>query len=400
MNKIQELRNKFEEITRKRQALIDEADKREGEAKGSFTPEERTQFDTMNAEAEKISAELKDAEADEARRAKVAADRAHMEGTEQRSLYSRAPATRNGEAETESEEYRQAFDAYLRGDERAKHTLRALNTTAQGGGNIVPKTMYSEIIKQMNEASALRKVANIVTLGGSSVIPVEADIKGGVSANEGANIAADANTIFEQRQVAFKKIAYRVDVSRELAEDTSFDIQDFITKRASKVLAIREETTLLDATAGFVKDVTVGTTTAANNAITSNELVNFQEGVNEAYHAGASWLLSQSFRGAIRNLKDTAGRPLYDEGLAEGPRGGLLGNPVFATSGLPAFAANRVVALFGDMSYVVLGVARDLTLVVDPYTRADYDEVRYIFTMRTSATLTNKNAVKALKVKA
>lgn len=98
----------------------------------------------------------------------------------------------------------------------------------------------------------------------------------------------------------------------------------------------------------------------------------------------AVWSFSDGTLAQIEKLVDANGRPLLNpaaEGISTGPHNvTLLGYPVIVDNAWPAYtdATTGKWGVFGDLrsGYVIRRV-KDLTLIVNPYSRANEGQVEY-----------------------
>ena len=141
--------------------------------------------------------------------------------------------------------------------------------------------------------------------------------------------------------------------------------------------------------------------TAANNAITGDELIDVQAMLKEPYQMNANWLINRLLIGYVRKLKDSiSGNYLWQPGLAQGQPAQLLGRPVEMASDLPsAVTANTDTMIYGDIRAGYQIVDRiGVRVLRDPYTNKPF--VGFYTTKRVGGGVKNFEAIKVLKVKA
>ena len=140
------------------------------------------------------------------------------------------------------------------------------------------------------------------------------------------------------------------------------------------------------------------TTQGATGGATSMAYVDLVDtlrpAVDPAYRnlPSCKWMFHDSTLKALRLLKDTAGRPLWQPGITAGFGNGfpetILDKPYVINNDMPVMAASAYSVLFGDLStYKVRRVASGTTVLrlVERY--ADYLQVGYIGFLRADGQL-------------
>ncbi|MCA3248783.1 MAG: phage major capsid protein, partial [Azospirillum sp.] len=91
-----------------------------------------------------------------------------------------------------------------------------------------------------------------------------------------------------------------------------------------------------------------------------------QESVDEAYQQNARWMFHQSTRRMLKQLVDTAGRPLWQPGVSAGlgqsEPDTILGKPYTINNQMAVMAANARSILYGDFSKYYVRVVRDMQM--------------------------------------
>lgn len=123
---------------------------------------------------------------------------------------------------------------------------------------------------------------------------------------------------------------------------------------------------------GIVFAAPVGVTTASATAITSDEVIDLEASVDEAYQAGdrVGFMMHKNVLVYLRKLKDTTGRPLYVLGQETGRRDQLNGKPIYINMSMDStVAATKDVMLYGDLSKYWIRRVGGSRVVRDPYTQ-------------------------------
>ncbi|MHA6524351.1 phage major capsid protein [Tessaracoccus sp. G1721] len=248
---------------------------------------------------------------------------------------------------------------------------RSLATTGNVG-----VTFGNQLVRHMVENSAILSAgATLLTTdsGESLKIPkTTADSSAAIVA-EGDPIAASDPTLGNTTLGAFK-YAFLTSITRELAEDNSFDVEGYISAQIGDALGNGLGAHLVNGNgtgqpAGILAAATTGVTggTGAAGAFTADNLIDLYHSVNSAYarSTSAAWLMRNTTLAAVRKLKDSQNRYLFDLDVPlgyPGAAGTLLGRPVFVDPNVPAVALGAKSVLFGDMSKVFVRVVKGVRL--------------------------------------
>ena len=155
---------------------------------------------------------------------------------------------------------------------------------------------------------------------------------------------------------------------------------------------------------GIVTSATVGVTGSGSLATTGgvsyDNLVDLVESIDDAYLAGEQrWMMHQSVRKAVRKLKDSQNRPLWEPSVQAGQPDTLLGYPISINNHMAAVAQNAKSLGFGNIreAYVVRIVrANELVRLNERY--ADYLQTGFFGFGRMDATMQNSAAFKVMQL--
>ena len=99
---------------------------------------------------------------------------------------------------------------------------------------------------------------------------------------------------------------------------------------------------------------TTGVTTAANNAITSDNVIDLYHSVDKAYRQDFGWMMADSILQAVRKLKDANNQYLWVPSVVQGLQPGtpdlLFRAPYTINNDMSAIAASADVMLGGKLS--------------------------------------------------
>lgn len=239
--------------------------------------------------------------------------------------------------------------------------FRTLLTTS--GGGLTPTSVWDQILRHAVDNSAILKAGATVLQSDSGEpikIPKSTAFSSAAIVTEGGTIASSDPTLGSVTLTGFK-YAFLTQVSRELVEDTTFDVVGFLAEQAGIAIGNGFGAHAITGTGsgqprGLTIDTTLGVTggTGVAGAFTADNLIDLYHSVAEPYgrSASAAWLMRNATLGAVRKLKDSQGRYLFDINAPEGSgaSGTLLGRPVYADPNVAAVALSAKSVVFGDLS--------------------------------------------------
>ncbi len=346
------------ELRRQRAALIEQArailnSVPEGQ---TMTGEQEAQFDRMMADADRM---LKTIEAAE-----------KVESLSQDLEQPVRGQARETAERSEPELYRSAIVHWIRGGMEALNPeerevlsqYRAQSAiTGSGGGYTVAQDFYRQIVDAMKEFGGVEQAGAFVIPTGTGAdmpIPTSND-----TANKGAILpenqtATGQDIAFGQVVLkAYKYSSKTVLVPFELLQDSAVDIEAFVARKLGERLGriTNEHFTVGDNTdkpQGVVPFSTLGKTGAngQTTSVTYDDLVDLEHALDPAYRRRARWMLHDQTLKAIKKLKDSQGRPLWQPGLAVREPDTILGYPFVPNQDMPQMAASAKSILFGDFS--------------------------------------------------
>ena len=258
---------------------------------------------------------------------------------------------------------RKGFDLPVtRQDTKVLSEHRALSKGTLGaGGATVPTSMVSRLYEHIIESATLiRAGATIfVTDSGETLdVPV-------TTAHSTAALVAESGTIassdptFAKRSLGAYKYGLMVYVPTELLQDTGVDLTGYLARQAGRAVGNALGAHLISGTGsgqptGILTSTTLGVTTATavQGVPSADNLMDLMFSVNPSYRNSpeAAWLIKDSTLGAIRKIKDSQGRYLWEPSLVAGQPDMLLGHPVLVDPNMPATGLNAKSVVFGDLS--------------------------------------------------
>jgi HK97 family phage major capsid protein len=395
-----------EEILAALQAIIDEA----GGADQPLTEEQAEAY-------EKLEVKLRAAQ-----RSNQIRDRHAAYNT----VVNRPGVPRRGGADPDApSDLVRAFESYLRtGRPNADISgLQVTNAqgegTAAGGGYLVPDEFQRKLVEVRKAFGGF--AANVEVMSTTTGAPLEYPTNDD-TANEG-DITAESEAVASGADLVFgtvnlgahkytsagagSNLPLRVPV--ELLQDAAFDVQGLVSRKLGQRIARKQATHWVTGTGvGQPKGIVAASLTADRDLDTADtpdyeDLVEFQDLLDEEYDEGAKWLMRKSTWTLLRLIVDLNGRPIVQsstEGISGRPERVLLGKPVIIDEAMPVLssAGDTFAIAYGNFTeaYIIRRVS-NLVVVVNPYTRAANGEVEFTAWERADGNIQNRTAYKILQ---
>lgn len=296
--------------------------------------------------------------------------------------------------------------------EQAVAIRNAMSTTTPAeGGYTVPSEIAAMVVDSLKAFGGMREVAQVITTAGGN--PLNWPTSDGTSevgeivAENAAATGADitfGTVAVNPYKYSSKKIALPV----ELIQDSAIDVVQFVVNRLTQRLGriTNQHYTTGTGTSqpfGVMARAATGKTgtTGQTLTVTYDDLIDLIHSVNSAYRSrGARFMLRDTTVAAIRKLKDTSGRPIWNPGDNESISGGtpstICGYAYTVNDDVAAMAANAKSIAFGDFSqFVIRDVAGSTSLRrFDDSAFALNGQVGFCGWMRTGSNLLDTAAVK------
>lgn len=344
----------------------------------AFNGEEQGQWDTLNAELDALDKRIKNV-IDGEQRAKdteEAFDRLNGK-----------PQVRGGGQQGGGDESAEvvALRGMLRGEAGAPRVveikpqermtsqkineLRTLSKISAGAGaNVVPISFYDQLVAHLIETSSiLQSGATILNTDSGETLQIPKTVSHSTAA-----IVTEGNTIgtsdpsFGQASLGSYKYGVLVQVSRELVDDSGVDLEGYLAMETGRALGNAFGADLVTGNGtgkprGLLQDTTLGVTGAASTAPGGPSAIGYPVGDNliDLYYSviapyrnsrAAAFLMKDTTVGAVRKLKDTTGRYLWEPSLQNGQPDRFAGVPVLTDPFMPPAGTGAKSIVFGDFS--------------------------------------------------
>lgn len=280
-----------------------------------------------------------------------------------------------GETEEEIKEER-AFTEYIRGAVLGNISESRANMTYGDNGAVIPKTIINKIIDKVTNISPLFASATKYTVKGDISIPYVNTESGDITvafAKEFSSLTASSVKISSIELKGFLAGSLVV-VSKQLVNNSQFDILSFVINRMAEKIAIFIENYLINgdtvnggAKSGLKNSVTQKVEITEAAKLSADDLIDIQDTIPDVYQANAYWIMNPKTRTAVRKLKDGQNNYLLIKDFASPTGYTLLGKPVYVSDnikGVDTASNNDDLIYYGDFSGLAVKVGEGAEIQV------------------------------------
>jgi HK97 family phage major capsid protein len=251
-----------------------------------------------------------------------------------------------------------------------------------GGYLIPPQQFVDEVIIQVKNYTFIRDLARILTVDGAQSLGIptlEVDISAPVWTTEiadASSVAQDSSMQFGKRELKPSMLSKMILISNELLARTG-RAESLVKDRIAYQYAVTAENAFLNGTGVnqplgvFTASALAGistsrdTTTAANNAITGDDLMNCVYSLKAQYqnNPATCWICSRFIALTWRKIKDSQNRYMWEPSIQIGQPPTMLNYPVRMSEYAPSqtsLVASTYAAILGVFSnYYIAEVEGD-----------------------------------------
>ena len=282
--------------------------------------------------------------------------------------------------------------------------------TGSAGGYTVPPAFRQKLIEQLLFFANMRQWAEVINTETGATMPwPTVNDTGNEGAILGENTAdTELDVVFGQADIgAYMYTSKIVRASLQLLNDNAFDLERWLARALAARIARIQNRHFTVGTGtgqpdGIITSATVGKTGAAAQLTTYiyDDLVDLADSIDISLvgTGNVGWMMSQTARKAVRKLKDTQNRPLWEPSLQAGSPDLLLGYPIKLNNYVPVPAASAKSLGFGDVreAYVIRDV-QDFQLMQLRERYAEFLQVGFLGFQRSDGTMQNTAAFKVFQ---
>jgi HK97 family phage major capsid protein len=287
---------------------------------------------------------------------------------------------------TGSEDYAQAFRAYMQDPLANEHRMRAIQLGNASGGYLLPYILDPTIVLTNNaSANPYRRISRVVQTTSNAWQGVNSAGVNAALVAEGATAADGAPSDFAQIQVTPKKFAAWVLATYEAADDTNFGEQlpalfaDAKDRIESQYFATGSGT---NAPLGIIAGQGAGgrvapstTGTAFNGTAAIPDVYNLQSGLPPRFRNSSrcAWVGNLVVLNKVRALDQYGGGSFWAN-LTSNTPASLLGQPIYEGSDFPstttgtsaASGTASITLMFGDWNQFIIADRVGVSMLYDP----------------------------------
>ena len=387
--KARQLREQRKKLTVEAQALLT------GE---TITNEQRAKFDAIMADADKLKEDidrLERLEEPEFRAAPPNSRAAWNElAPEERQKKAFRSYLTNGLTRMASEER----DLILGLENRDMGTGGGNALQGTGGGYFVPVGFVNDVENAMKYYGPMLQTSTIMPTATGQPLPYPTDNDTtvvGELIGEGTQVSTADVTLSSIIFNAYQYSTKMVKVSRQLLQDSAFDIEAFLKMKFAERIGRIGNTHFTTGTGasqpnGIVTAATSsgitaagssandGTSATGGTSIGSDDLIGLEHSVDILYRRGAQYMMHDTTLKAIKQVKDKYGRPLWMPGLMSKEPDSINGYGYAVNNDMAAIAVNAKSVLFGRLDKYVVRQVKELAVLRLDERFADYAQVAFI----------------------
>ena len=263
-----------------------------------------------------------------------------------------------------SDEYRKAFDTYMRygGNALVGEEARTLNEgTDSEGGYLTETILERRLVETLQDANIMRQISTVVNTTSDRNISV-VDTVGDAAWLGESGTYLPVDTEFSQTSLGAYKASTLMLISEELLQDSVFDLTSFVSQIFGRRLGELEESAMVDSSGsgrptGATQGASSGSQLATLNTIVANDVIDFHYSLKRQYRRNASFLFNDATIRDIRKLQSTGNEYLWQPSLQAGEPDRILGSPVYSSYDMPTIdsGTESKCGLYGDfkMGYYI-----------------------------------------------
>jgi len=241
---------------------------------------------------------------------------------------------------------------------RIRNAAESVGTNANGGYTIPQGFVYA-LEEALLWFGPMMQIADVMRTATGNPLPwptTNDTANNGVLLSEATTVGASVIPSFGQTTFnAYKFSSQLVQISAELLQDSAFDMGKEIGGQCGSRLGRVINTYLTTGTGtgqpqGIVTGATLGLTCASATAIAFDEVIGLEHAVPVAYRHNMSYMCLDSTILALRKIKDSYGRYLWQQFANSGTPDLLNNRPLYRNQDMAAIATGNKTILAGDFS--------------------------------------------------
>lgn len=334
----------------------------------------------------------------------------------------------------EREEARAAFNKFIVGKGNSKGGTGAGDFSwAEGlekknmsiisdpdGGYLTIGDFSGRVVKRIFETSPMRQLASVQTISNNTLEGMNDRDQAGAEWDSETQTPGDTTTPQVGKwKIPVHELRARTYATMQFLEDANIDVESWLAMKQADKFARTENAAFVlgsgsNQPAGFLsyplnsapsssgywsqlQYIPTGADGAFPDAPNSGDcLITLIQSLIDFYRTNASFVMTRTSVGVVRQMKDSYGRYLWEPSLAAGTPSKLLGFGVTEFADMPEIGDNSASIAFGDFKTGYQIVDRiGIATLRDPFTSQPY--IKFITRKRTGGAVIDFDAIKVLK---
>lgn len=248
------------------------------------------------------------------------------------------------------------------------------NLTKGDNGVVVPKTIARNIIDKVIEISPLYASATKYNAKGTLAVPKYDDTTDDVTvayATEFDELVSHSGK-FATVELTGYLIGALTKISKSLLNNSDFNLTKYVINKMAEKFKLFYEGEMINGTStkisgivGSYDSTKMKVVLSNKSSVTTDELIDIQEAVPDAFQVDAYWIMNRETRKKIRKLKDSDGNYILNRAFNEKWDYELLGKPVYCSEKVEKLGtATKPVIFYGDFSGLAVKETEEMEIQV------------------------------------
>lgn len=304
-----------------------------------------------------------------------------------------------------------AFEKFLSLGKAFQHEpeKKYLRTDSATSGFLVHENYSNSILEAILEISPVRQVSTVEQTNNmkSYIFTKESGLPVVYWIGEGQpNTATDPS--FTTDEIFIKKMAARVEITRDLLQDAAFDMKSVVTKQIVRQIGKAEGTAFINGNGvlepeGLMFNSSIGYTASgyASSLGAGEALLKVQGDIPNPSAYNLSFMLNRNtLHYGIRTLRGTTNdNYLFQPNLNGNTPNLVAGLPYYLAQDMPMIGANTFPIICGDFKEgYMIADNNAIRIIEDPYTSIGSDKLNFHVFKRTGAKVIRPEVFRKIKI--
>lgn len=280
--------------------------------------------------------------------------------------------------------------------------------TSEVATAVIPENVANSIVKKLAEVSPIFNMARkFETVNGSLKVPIETTVGNAAFVGEGESLT-ESTLEFDYVELKSKRVGAVLSLSTQLVNDSSLDLDEYISDLLGRSTAQAIEKSLLlgggdianEFKGIFNEEGLTEVVTEVVKEVSMDDLNSLYTSLNPLFLDGSAFIMSRALFNKVAKLKDTTGHYFLQSGLVNGKMNYMLfGAPIHVSE---AITSEQYPVLFGNFlqsTGILIKKNPQLTKITADTKNALLGAQTFVFDVYMDGATINPNAVAKLNVK-